>query len=408
MTGRTLLQALAGGSLAALLSAAPAAAQNRTYLDVSGALGYSTNPDLSLVGRSSAYGRVSANGYHSWGGERSNTSLSAYVENSYYFRRLSNRQLFSLNAFNTTRVSETTRLYGGLSFSGDFGAQLSSRFFVAPTDPNPTDGTDPVIPPSVVVLVSPDLVALSQRQYRVSGSGGGEFRLSPVDTLVASVGAQHVFYGGNNQALLDSTQYDGALGYQRQLSERLSLGGRLIGTRTDYSLGRGITSYGAQLTVSAQLAELLSLTAAAGLTRTEQDFGNLGGKTSGTDLALDASLCRTLEFERFCLRAARRAQGVAFGVAPTSTSASLDYSRRLGAKDQVQASFAYVTTDAASRLFTTKQSFYSASGSYDRSITDRLSAGVSASVRKLSIAGNDPKTDVGGSLFIRNRFGSVR
>jgi hypothetical protein len=33
---------------------------------------------------------------------------------------------------------------------------------------------------------------------------------------------------------------------------------------------------------------------------------------------------------------------------------------------------------------------------------------VTVAARRLNLAGPDPKTDVGGSIFIRNRFGSVR
>jgi hypothetical protein len=69
---------------------------------------------------------------------------------------------------------------------------------------------------------------------------------------------------------------------------------------------------------------------------------------------------------------------------------------------------AFVTTGGVREIGVGRQNFYSLSGSFDRKISPRLSAGVSLAARKFTISGPDPKADLGGSLFIRNRFGSVR
>lgn len=422
MTGKLLLSALAGVSLVSLV-ASPAAAQstqppqddggtsgvetsrNQTFLDLQAGIGYSSNPELRVGGVGSAFGRVSAFGFHGWGGERSSSSISGYVENSTYFRRYGNKQLFSLNANNATKISEKVTVFGNVGFSGDFGAQLSSRFFGAPTYAVPTD---PTIPDTTVIVVTPDLLALSQRQYRINGSVGTNVLLTPRDSVSATFGAQRVFYSGNSGASLDYNMYDASASYRRQVNERLGLGVRGIISKADYSLDRTIVSYGPQITADLQLAENLQLGGAIGFVRTERDFGVAGSWRNSTDLALDASLCRSLEYERFCGRVSRRTQSASIGAAQTATSLVGDYSRRLNARDQFQASIAIVTTDGLRELGLGRQNLYSLSGSFDRRISQRLSAGVSASARTFSIPGTDPKADIGGSIFIRNRLGSIR
>lgn len=404
MTHKHFLSALAGASLLPLFAAAPAQAQTETFLDLQAGIGYSTNPEMRIDGAGSAFGRISAYGYHGWGTERSRSNISAYVENSTYFRRYGNRQLFSVNANNSTQVSETVTVFGTAGFSGDFGAQLSSRFFGAPVNVAPVN---PLIPDGAVVIVNPDLAALSQRQYRIYGNGGVSYTLSPRDSIIATLGAQRAFFKGNSGNLLDYNQYDTSLAWQRQVNERLSAGVRLIASKADYTLGRSVVTYGPQLTADLRLDETLQLGGAIGFVRTERDLGPLG-RDNSTDLAFDASACRNLEYERMCARIARRTQSDSIGAAPTSSSVTADYSRRLNARDQLQAAFAFTTTDAARDFGIGRQNFYSLSGSFDRKISPRLSAGINVAARKFTTGGPDPKADIGGSLFIRNRFGSVR
>lgn len=413
MRGPSLLSALAGASLLPLAVAASAQEQassrpSETYLDLQAGLGFSTNPELRLDGRSSGFGRISAYGFHGWSTERSASSISAYAENTSYFRGLGNRQLFSVDATNTTQVNEKTRLFGSLGFSADYGNQLSSRFFGAPGYTVPTD---PVIPETSVVVVSPDLVALSQRQYRVFGRGGASFVVSPRDSLDFSVGAQRAWFTGGvvgGSDLLDYNLYDANAAWRRQINERLSVGVRLFASKSDYTMGRSITTYGPQLTADLQLDEQTRVDGAIGFVRTERNLGGVGVDRNSTDLAFDASICRDLEYERFCGRIARRTQSAALGTAPTTSSLAADYSRRLSARDQVQASVSFITTEAVPEVATGRQNFYSVAGSFDRKISQRLSAGINLAARKYTFAGPDPKADIGGSLFIRNRFGNVR
>lgn len=400
-----LLGSLVGASLLAL-AAAPAAAQTQTFVDLQAGLGYSTNPLMQLGDDvDSGFGRLSAYGYHGWRGQRSETSLSAYVENNSYLRRYSNKQLFDVTGRTSLQASEKARLFGSLGFSGDFGAQLGSRFFGAPLQTAPVE--PPIGTPSTVIVLTPDLAALNRRQYRISGDVGGSFVISPRDAISASVNAQRVFFSGSND-LLDYHGYGATAAWQRRVNERLAVGIRFTADRGDYSRGRSVTTYGPQVIADARLDENLQLSGGIGFVRTERDLGSFGGKDDSVALSFDGSLCRNVEYEQLCASFARRSQSSVIGAAPTSSSVNATYARRLTARDQVQLSLAAVRTDAVRDLGLGRQSYYSASGAYDRKLNDRLSAGVNLVARKLTFLGADPKADLGGSFFIRNRFGDVR
>lgn len=395
------------GLVAAAALAAPAglSARSQTYVDVGAGLGYSTNPLLAFGDSTgSAFGRFSLYGYHGWSTERTNTSLSAYVENDSYFRRYGNKQVFNLNANTTYAANEKVTLFGGLGFAGDIGGQLGSRYYGVPAGsvtPNPAL-------PSTIVIVDPNLYGLNQRQYTLSGNAGANIVLSPKDALNISVGAQRLIVSGNDA--LDYNSYNTTVGYNRQVNERWTLGGRLLVQYADYKFGRSIFEVGPQLTFGARLSENWNLNGAIGVVRTTQDFGVAGiPNSSSLNLALDGSICRQGENERFCGRVARRTQSSVVGSAPVSTTASVDYYRKLGAKDSIQAT-ATVARTGAYRLVTqtSGSNLYSLSGAYDRLINDRLSGGVQAAVRKLTYTGPDPKTDIGGSVYLRYRLGDLR
>jgi hypothetical protein len=251
----------------------------------------------------SGFGRVSAYGFHGWNTERSYTSLSAYVENTTYLRRYGNRQLFSLNAATSLKASETVNLSGGVGFSGDFGAQLGSRFYSVPQ----TLATEArIVVEQPLVLVTPDLAAINQRQYRLSGNLGASFVLSPRDSVTTSLGAQRVFAGGNANGL-DYNQLDGSAGYSRQVNERWSFGAQAVASYADYSIGRSILLYGPQLTAAAQLNENVDFRGSIGFLRSEQDGGALGGRAARPTL-LSAVRCAATSSLNACAfrRAVRR------------------------------------------------------------------------------------------------------
>ncbi len=394
-----------GVAIGCLPATALAQARTESYVDLQGGLGYSTNPLLVLGDNTgSAFARVSAFGFWGRTTQRSSTSLSAYVENSTYFQRYSNKQIFSLAARTERAVNERIRVFGDLGFSGDFGGMLSSRLYGVPSTPVIPD---PTIPASFVVA-DPDLYNLSSRQYRISGQVGASAALSARDSVTAAVGAQRVLTGGNGNSL-DFNTFDGSVGYERILNERLTVGARVVAQYTDYSNGSSVTTIGPQATVRAQLSEQWEASVAAGFVRTKQHLADGFDDQSTIDLALDGSLCRNAEFERICARVARRSQASVVGGSSTDTSAGLDYYRRLSDRDTVQVTTSWVRASGLRTAFVDQSSqFLTASASYDRKLNDRLAAGANVAARRLTRIGPDPKSDIGGSVFVRYRLGKIR
>ena len=105
----------------------------RTYLDLTASLGYSSNPFLQIGdSQSSAFGRASARGVHAWSGERSQSSVSAFVEGTSYLNDYGLESIFSLDGDTQQQVSEKVSLFGSAGVSGDLAGQLSNRFLYVP------------------------------------------------------------------------------------------------------------------------------------------------------------------------------------------------------------------------------------------------------------------------------------
>ena len=394
-----------GGATALFGLGASASADTQSYIDLQAGLGYSTNPLLRLgSGTGSAFGRISAYGFQGWTTEKGSTNLSAYVEDSSYFSHYSSQQVFDLAAATTQSVSEKVRLFGNIDFSEDISGQLASRFYGVPPG---SVIVDPTVP-SDIVSGSPDLFAINRRQYQLSGQVGTSITLSPRDSLSAAVGGRRVLISDPTSDL-DYTAYDGSLQYDRQVNERVTVGGRLTGKYTKYDSGGTITSFGPEATVRASLSADWTASAAVGLQSTRKEGGLVGSDHTSVDLQFDGSLCRDRQNEKICVRASRSRQSTILQDAVSSTAASADYYRRLTANSWIQAT-ASVVRSSNYRILGVDQpsTFYTFAGSYNRKLNDRLSAGVNVTARKFAAYGPDPKEDFGGYLFIGYRIGDVR
>ena len=179
------------GEMAEDILDASAVRRNATYVDLTGSLGYSTNP-LMRTGdsQSSVFGRGSARGVHMWNSELSSTSLSGFVEGTTYFNEYGVKSIFALSGDTQRQVSETVRLFGSAGVSGDLAGQLSNRFLYVPSLPEvPVEGAPPP-----VTVDDPDIFSFSGRQYRIYAQGGAAIRTSARGNLSLSGGAQRIFY----------------------------------------------------------------------------------------------------------------------------------------------------------------------------------------------------------------------
>jgi hypothetical protein len=386
------------------LEEALAPRRNADYLDLTANLGYSSNPFLEIGNsRSSAYGRVSARGVHAWGGERSSSSISAFVEGTTYLNDYGLKSIFALTGDTQFQASERLSLFASGGVTGDLAGQLSNRFLYVPSAPVVPD---PNLPPPPVVVDDPDLFSFTGRQYRVYGQGGASFGVSERGTLTVSGGAQRTIY--TDDLLDEYTTLFGNGTYGHTLSERTTVGFGVGVSQTNYSnSSSSTTTINPTVNIRTLLSENWDASAAVGVSFSKVD-DELGGDDSSTSLSLDAELCRTLEFDRFCGRVARYQQSSSRAAIVTTTTVGLDWYKRLDDKQTIQLSAAvvrYVSDFQALEDFRTHH--FRLAASYSRRINMRLSAGADVGVRSLRQDGPDPDADIGANLFLRYRLGDL-
>lgn len=396
-----LFAATAAGAL--FIGGSPASAEvSQTYLDLSAGAGYSTNPFLRLDDdNDGAFARLSAYAAHSRVGERGSTTVTGFVENSTYFEDSGSKQIFSLDAFTRHQASERVSLFGGATFSGDLAGQLSNRFVSVPPQP---EVPDPQLPPPVTVE-DPDLFAFTGRQYRLRGFAGSSFAAAERSSVTVSAGAERIWY--TDDLLDDYTILFASGGYSRLLSERTTVGARVNFSRADFDDSDDQTTIiNPELTVTTQLAENWDAAAAVGVTFSDLDRD--GDSDSSTNLSLNGSLCRRSETESLCGRVMRISQTSAAANLVTTTSAGLDWYKRLDESQTVQLSASairYSARDATDEDF--RSHHFRLAGNYDRKIGRRFSVGASLGLRQLRGDGPDPDTDVSGSVYLRYRIGDL-
>lgn len=385
-----------------------AAASTTDYLDLEAGLGVSSNPFLSIPSRSTAFGRISATGVHQWKSERGTTTLRGYLENSTYFRSYGSRQIFDVGADTAQKVSPTVTVFGGLDFSGDFAGQLSNRLISVPSQPPVIDPTNPLPP----VTNTPDTFGLSGRQYRLSGNVGASIRSGLRGSISLSAGAQRAWFTGAPDA--DYNSYFASAGYSRQFSERTSGGVSLAFTHQDYRHGDWANIINPALTVTTQLSENVSASAAVGVLAIHEKIN--GNSENHATPSFSGSICQTGTISRLCGHVSRDAQSAlsarvanGSGAAAVTTNAGVDYYRRLSEASTLQASLTGTRYEAPGSLngerFRT--TYISGVLGYDRKIGNRIYAGVTAGARKLFQVGPDPKLDLNANVYLRYRLGDL-
>ncbi|HKO17853.1 MAG TPA: hypothetical protein VJU82_03105 [Acidobacteriaceae bacterium] len=403
---RVALTAIAG---ALLLTSEAAAAKTTDYIDLEAGLGFSTNPFLQLHSHSTAFGRISAYGVHSWQTEKGSTTLTGYVENTTYFKDYGSKQIFDLGAHTNQAVSPTVTLFGDLDFSGDFAGQLSNRLLTVPSQPVVPVPGNPLPQPTT----NPDLLGFTGRQYRASADVGASIRSGARGTISLSAGAQRSWFtGGNRDA--DYNSYFGTVGYSQQVSERTSAGASVQFQRQDFSHGDWANIVNPVVTLHTQLTESMVADAAVGVMYIQQRTS--GFKDHQVTPSVSGSLCNVGNNSRFCVRVSRDAQSAlsarilnGAGGAAVTTIAGVDYYRRLSEKETIQASLNATRYDTPGAIngFRIRTTYFSGIVGYDRKVGNRIYAGVSGGARKLFQDGPDPKLDFNANVYLRYRLGDL-
>ena len=412
LTSRTCLAATAGvlaiassPALAQATEPAEATSPERAsinYLDLTAHVGYSSNPLLRITNADgSTYGRLSARGVHAWNTETSSSSVSGFVEGTTYFNNYGLKSIFSLSGDTAHRLSERVSVYGSAGFSGDLAGQLSNRFLYTPPLPEVPDAGEP--PP--VTVEDPEIFSFSGRQYRLFGQAGASIATGESSRVGISGGAQRAIF--TNSFFDDYTTYFGTVSYDRTLSERTTVGVNVGARQTEYDGSSDhSTIINPAVTVNTRLSEYWDASASVGVS-----FSSIDREASddhSTNLSFRGSLCHTSETERLCGRVSRYAQNSARSSVVTTTSAGVDWFKRLDDVQTLQLSASVVryVADAIANS-NGRTHHYRAAGSYSRQINPRFSAGADVGVRALRSQGPDPKTDFSGSLFLRYRLGDL-
>jgi hypothetical protein len=206
-----------------------------------------------------------------------------------------------------------------------------------------------------------------------------------------------------------------SIGYDRQLNERATVGGRLVAQFTHYS---GDVLNGAhnfrvltpELTTQLRLSEHLTFSGDVGVSFSSVDDGVRTRHSTG--FTGDANLCSSGERTQFCGRASIQQQAATSAGPARVYTVGVDYSRRLTADDTLQFSlsanrYSNPTLFVATPVFT-HATYARAAVDYSRRIGERLFGGVNLAARKLTQTGRDPDADLSAAVFIRYRLGDVR
>lgn len=374
-----------------------------SFLDLTASVGYGTNPFLSFGDSTgSAYGRVGARGVHTWVTERTSASVSGFAEGSTYFNDYGFKSIFSLTGDVQHQASEKVTVFGSAGVSGDLSGQLSNRFLYVPPGPEVPNPTIPLPPTSIQ---DPDLFSFAGRQYRVYGQAGAAFRTSARSTISVSGGASRVFF--TDDLLNDYTTVFANGAYNHTLSERTTIGVNVRAERTEYSKSSdNSTIINPSFTINTRLSEYWDVSGAIGVVYSS--FDRTGDTSHSTGLSLDGSVCHNSETERLCGRLSRNAQSLSRGELVNTTSASLEWYKKLDEKQTLQASVGVTRYSTKNSLIDNFSSnYFRASVSYSRVINGRISGGADLSARLLRSEGPDPDADINGSLFLRYRLGDL-
>jgi hypothetical protein len=377
----------------------PAAAedmQQTDHVDLMASAGYSTHPAAVQSGSSggAAFGRLSVHAAHKLSTERTVARLIGFWEGTEYLGE-GMRNLASARAEVTHAADERLALSGSAGFSADFAGQLSNRFIYSPQPGQPDTG--PVVggPP-------PDLFLYSGRQYRGDANIALSFKASERSRITGSAGASRETF--SDPRIKDHTIEFGSAGYDHSLSERTTVGVRLLASRTDFDNSDDETVIvNPTLTASTLLSEDLRLSGSVGATVSRVSRG--GTDLHSTDPSFSASICNDGSAQRLCATAAHYAQSLGVAELAKTTAFGLDWVRALDARQTVELSAGYQHYSRGQTDLATSVDQYHGGARYTRRLANALAIGGDFSARRFGDFEANSRTDVTGTLFVRYRIG---
>jgi hypothetical protein len=365
--------AMAPGSLCV---GTPASADTRMGADVSAGGSIETNPYLTNGGSTDIAGSLQIDPWLKLSDNISSLDLRGDLSLKRYTKSSNGTDITGTAVLAAShRLSPYFSISGGVNYLTSRNGINLGFANVGPNDP---------VPPPTTSLPDISLGGTRTTTHSVSANLGLSARLTELDQLGANFTASRSTY--NSSAGRDFTYLNGGLNYSRTLSPRIALTASVRYGKSNYINTRAgdgtiITpEVGFNMTLSANMT--LGASLGASLSRSTRADGTT---VKSTSLSGDARLCRSLRSGAMCLVAARSAQPTALGSINTITSVSVAYDTRLGARDTINFSLGFNSSDDDAALTTGPETskYYSAGGTWSHSFSRRLSTYVSPSYSRI-------------------------
>lgn len=367
----------------------------RSSVDVTPAVGYSTNPFSGLGSNvDSGLATINIAPRIEIRGERSTLALTGAADFTEYSRRFQGSSAYRTALDYSMQPGERWKTRIGLnadsSILGAFDAAIYNPAAPGVSQPN-------------------DVGVFGNRDRRTSFGASGDFtnQMSDRSTLTGSAFVTAARYR-NFPQLSNYDAYGYQFGYSRALSEYVQLGAQGAISFYDYR-GQANQTRVASLNGSAtvRVNQFWTLDATAGATFIR---GGSLASTRQTSFSGSAHMCYKAEQSRFCLDASRSAQPTGYSGVQYVTGVGASYSRKLSEADSISVDGGYSHQGSSSFAILPglAADYARASVGYSRRLGERLNLRLTGTYRDIFGGGVDRRADIGARIGLSYRLGDLQ
>ena len=337
-------------------------------------------------------GRVSISPFVEERTSRSSLRVSADASFSKYSRRYDDTIDLSTLVGYSNQLTRQLSIRAGASLNSSIGGlnNLNTLF------QNPVPGV--VLPPVDITIIGSQ-----ERTTQVGATAGLTYAINDKNTVSLGSSASVVRYpeASNRNEYSNISQ---SVSYSRVISPRISGGASVAVSRINYfgtDLGDALI-VSPSLDANIRLAANWTLTGSVGvsISRVNIPFGTL----NSTDLSGGLNLCRTNVRSDFCLNGSRSTAASSFNGIRTTSTIGATYSYRVNARDSISASGGYSRSSVPRQFLGEPTDYLSASTSFSRRFSDRMTGQVSAGFRRSDF--RVTRSNAYASIGLNYSFGS--
>jgi hypothetical protein len=409
-----LYSAVAVATLGVAAPDAFAQSQVDASVDVSGNVGYSSNPFLSAGSDTDAVvAQLEVRPALDWRTERDLIRLEGFYTRTEYIDSFDATDAVGAILNASSRLDEQSTLRSVIAFDSSIlgtGDVLLARpggtTVVTPGTPDPSVVPGATAPPPLSgVDELPDgdidLIGLRQRRNSLSAAVTAELRPDARSTWTFSINAAGADYPGSGRVASSYRSVGVSANYRRSLSERTSVGARAEEYVVDYKAGATSKVYTLQGYASHRLAEFWSFEGSAGISILDAD-------QSLVMFAGQASVCNTQLLAKFCVTGSRAPVVSGFSGVRGQTSLGSSFDATLDAKSSLAGSVTYVWVGEDPQSALGQRRFLALGATYRREIGRRISFFTAVNGRYLDTAGLAARRDASIRAGAVIRFGGRR